>query len=381
MLRRMKELELEINTGQWEVGKKENTIEMLKTEKENLQRDLQATSDANSREKLLLMEEVIQLKKLKEISNQDINHKESELMKITQELENTGTAVKDREHHVTLLETRLHQQVELHQAAERQLTDKRSEFLKAQSSLHQLEEKYYTSTASMQDKIAKELKEEIQKLRQQLRDKEMSAEEDKFLRNKMGEDCGRLTKENALLHSQVLEFTKQLERERLLRDEKNSRHSSSISQLASLKEQERLLEIELGQLKRMVEEEKQKVLGAMDQLHHLEQGKSSADLNSLSIRSHLKDLERRYSTVQLENSQLCSKKVNLVEHISQLHTQISDKEDEIHRMKGHIHILSADVKSLRSHMEADSSLQSLRWQEFSSIASNMQQIASAMGKR
>ncbi|XP_048451616.1 uncharacterized protein DDB_G0281497-like [Rhincodon typus] len=52
---------------------------------------------------------------------------------------------------------KLNQHVDKHQAAEAKLEEKTSESLKTHVALHQLVEKYYTGTASMQDNIAKEL--------------------------------------------------------------------------------------------------------------------------------------------------------------------------------------------------------------------------------
>ncbi len=53
---------------------------------------------------------------------------------------------------------------------------------------------------------------EIKILRQKLKEAEMGAEQDRFLRTKLSEDSSHLVKENALLNQQVLELTKQIER-------------------------------------------------------------------------------------------------------------------------------------------------------------------------
>ncbi|XP_078073242.1 uncharacterized protein LOC144496132 [Mustelus asterias] len=266
MVREMKDLQSEIEFIQLEMKKKDARITMLLSEKELFCRNLHLAQDAHSSERKLLREELLQMKKLKEIANRDMAYKESELVKIKQELEKTTAAVADGGRQVSLLEMQLNQHVEKHQTTEAKLGEKKSELIKTQVALHQLEENYYTSTASIQDHIAKELRDEISSLQQKLRDSVLLAEEDKFLRNKVAEDCGRLTKENAHLHSRVLELTKELEKIQALRDEKNSKHSTNVIQLTSLKEQERQLELELAHLKRMMEEEEKKVLNAMEQV-------------------------------------------------------------------------------------------------------------------
>lgn len=64
-------------------------------------------TESRSREKKLLMEELVQIKKLKEIANQDITYKESELVNIKQELERTTAQANDEIHQVYLLETQV----------------------------------------------------------------------------------------------------------------------------------------------------------------------------------------------------------------------------------------------------------------------------------
>ncbi|XP_067409671.1 trichohyalin-like [Emydura macquarii macquarii] len=363
----MKELQSEINTAQLELGKKERSTKFFEAEDQATQKRLQTLSEANAREKLLLMEDVTKLKKLAEIVIQDISHKEAELLGVQQELQRAMNSVKEKEHNVHHLENQLHQQIQQHQDLEAKLTENRSECLRAQALLHQLEEKYLTGSQSMQQHIAKELREETEKLRQLLKEKELSADEDKYLRNKMAEDCGYLTKENGLLQSQVLEATRQLDRERQLREEESTCHTMRISELAYEKEKERQLELELTYLKRLLQNERQKALTAQEQVRRLQKERKSVDLNGQLLQSQLKDLERRCSGAQLENSKLRTEKTHLVEHISQLHKQISGKEDEIRRMHGHVNTMSYDLHSLKSQVETEHTLQRERRRTFSNI--------------
>ena len=53
---------------------------------------------------------------------------------------------------------------------------------------------------------------EIRFLRQKLKETEMSADKDRYLRDKINEDSSHLVRENATLNQQVVELEKQLER-------------------------------------------------------------------------------------------------------------------------------------------------------------------------
>lgn len=59
------------------------------------------------------------------------------------------------------------------------------------------------------------IKDEIRFLKQKLKETEMNADKDRYLRDKINEDSSHLVRENATLSQQVLELQKQLERVRL----------------------------------------------------------------------------------------------------------------------------------------------------------------------
>ncbi|XP_077208175.1 uncharacterized protein LOC143844647 [Paroedura picta] len=207
ILQKMKELEATINATQIEIVKKENRCKMFQTEIQGIQGHLQTLSDTNAQEKLVLTEDVMNLKKLTAVSTQDVLHKEGELLNIQKDLEQTVNTMKEKEHNINLLETQLQQQSHKLQDMEGKLAESRSECIQMQESLQQLEEKYLTGGQSTQQHIVQELREEAEKLRQMLKERKLSDDEDKYLFNKMAEDCGHLIRKNSFLQTQVLEVT------------------------------------------------------------------------------------------------------------------------------------------------------------------------------
>ncbi|KAE8599084.1 hypothetical protein XENTR_v10017053 [Xenopus tropicalis] len=378
MITQMKEVQSHINSMEVELSIKEKRINSVKREKETIHNNLQSLSETNFREKMVLLEEVTQLKKLAEVSTLDIAHKEEELQKIQHELQRTINNVKEKESEVLHLQAEHQEQIKEHESVEQKLAEKRVEYLRMQSVLHQLEEKYLTAAQSVQSKIGSELRKEAEKLRYQLKEKQMSADEDKYLRTKMAEDCSCLTKENGHLHSQVLEATKQLEKERQLREEQNLNRTKRISELTSGKEKERQLEMTLSYWKRLVQDEKEKVTSAQEQLLKEQKGRKFVELNGSSLKSQLTDLEKRRSGLQLENSQLRVDKTHLVEHISQLHKQIADRDNEIRRMQGHVDSLCYDMNSLQLRRDVSESSQKEAWKQLSNITQSVHQLAEEM---
>ncbi|ETE71855.1 Mad1, partial [Ophiophagus hannah] len=224
-----------------------------------------------------------------EHSTQDISHKEAELLKIQREMQENVNSVKEKEHAVCLLESKCQQKNWQYQDMEKNLSELRSQCTQLQALLYRLEEKLSVSSLSLQETIVKELSEEAEKLRQILKENELSADEDKYLLNKVAEDCGHLTKENSLLHAQIQKVTKHLNQVGLI--------CSSDSNLEKIKRNHK-----------------------KNSLLHLQERKST-DHKRQHLHTQLIDLENQHTKVELENSKLRTEKNHWVEHISQIHKQ------------------------------------------------------------
>ncbi|KAM3841721.1 uncharacterized protein M6D78_007710 [Vipera latastei] len=342
------ELEATINRTEIDIAKKENSTMLYEAETQAIHKRLQILSDASAKEKLLLMEEVTKLKKMVEHSTQAISHKEAELLKIQREMQETVNSVKEKERAVCLLKSKCQQKIWQYQDMEKNLSELRSQCTQLQALLYRLEEKLSTSSQSPQGTIVKELSEEAEKLRQILKENELSADEDKYLLNKMAEDCGHLTKENSFLHAQIQKVTKHLNQERQLRAEETSSYSRRVSELASGREKTWQFKLKLTHFKTLLQNIRQKVLKAQEKLLHLQERKSM-DHKRQHLHAQLIDLENQHTKVQLENSKLRTEKNHWVEHISQMHKQIAENQD-VSFLHSHVYSLSCDLNNLKSEV-------------------------------
>uniref|UniRef100_H3BF41 Uncharacterized protein n=1 Tax=Latimeria chalumnae TaxID=7897 RepID=H3BF41_LATCH len=214
VLHKLQELQSQADGLHLELKRKDGNINLLQTEREQMSKRMTVLTDSHSKEKQSLVGEIIQLKKLNGHTGRQLSQKEMELLQARQELERQLPNLKSYEQKRSTLQAQLDQRSEQQKAVEMQLAEKQLEILKVQSSLHDMEEKFYSSTAAIQDQITRELRDEVRLLHQQLREKDLMAEQDRFLRSKMADDSASLTKENILLHSQGLELNKQLDRVR-----------------------------------------------------------------------------------------------------------------------------------------------------------------------
>uniref|UniRef100_A0ACB8FF17 Uncharacterized protein n=1 Tax=Sphaerodactylus townsendi TaxID=933632 RepID=A0ACB8FF17_9SAUR len=284
MLQKMKELEATIKTqSQMEIKlRKKNSCKTFETEMQEIQKALQTPflMQMPSRKNLVL--------------NFGGSHK----------LEGIGCPLHPETHSFT------HQIQKLQDARRKTFTEKQIECTLLQALLQQLKEEHLNRWPVHQQHIVfQELRKEAEKLKQMLDESKLSADEDKYLFNKMAEDYGHLEKQ--------------------LREE-NASHSRRVSELVSAKGEERHLEKELTYLMTLLRDSSQRVLKAQDQLMSLQQQKESANRNEHSLQSQLRDAEWRHSSIQLENFKLQTEKTHLVEYVSHLHKQIAEKEREIH---------------------------------------------------
>ena len=76
-------------------------------------------------------------------------------------------------------------------------------------STHQL---YSTTEHFVNLQLNTVLQDEVRILRQKLKEAELAADQDRYLRSKMADDSSHLVKENSILSQQVAELSKQLDR-------------------------------------------------------------------------------------------------------------------------------------------------------------------------
>ncbi|XP_055491647.1 golgin subfamily A member 6-like protein 7 [Leucoraja erinacea] len=369
MSQKLWELHSQVNDLHLELKRKEAHLNTLQSEKESLSNKFKLFNDSHSREKQSLVKEIMQLKKMKELRDRELSHKEMELLQSKQELERQITALKNTEHKVITIKEQIGQRSEQEKIIVTQLGEERLNLLKVQSSLHEMEGKYRSNTAAMQDKISHDYRDEIRLLHQQLREKDMMRKQDCFLRSKMTDDCTTLVKENAQIHAQILELKKQKDRERMVKEETDICHTSSAVQLITIKDHKQQLEYEVRRHKERLEIEKNRFKEHMEKILLLEQGKTSLELNRATVLSRISEEQSRIANAEEENLQLQRDKGLLVDLVTDLQKQLSRQEEELSRIYSEIHLIDEDISTLKSQKALEHSVESERWKELSRMSS------------
>ncbi|KAK7091861.1 hypothetical protein V1264_009486 [Littorina saxatilis] len=268
MLSKLRLMQQEMDAMAIELQRKDSAIGILMAEKERLQEQIRDLADVRSKDKRLFTDEVVTLKTEKDRLERELSRKDAQLLEAKSSIDKSTVALTNAETKIHTLKAQLEQRIEQHKMTQLALDEKRSELVSMETQLREVEDKFYSSTVQIQDKVTEDLRDEIRHLRQKLKETEMNAEKDRYLRDKINEDSSHLVKENAALSQQVLELEKQLDRERGLRQSNEQRHSTSIGEVVSLRDKEGALRHEIDKLQ--------------EQLKH-EQGKSKQYLEQVRV--------------------------------------------------------------------------------------------------
>nr|XP_022293000.1 golgin subfamily A member 5-like isoform X1 [Crassostrea virginica]XP_022293010.1 golgin subfamily A member 5-like isoform X1 [Crassostrea virginica]XP_022293019.1 golgin subfamily A member 5-like isoform X1 [Crassostrea virginica] len=378
MLAKLRQLQLEIDDLQLEVKRKDTDLALMNTEKEKLMERLRDEEASRTRDKRMLMDEIVQLKKDKDVMEREISKRDSQLMDAKGELDKSSTALKNADLKMETIRTQLEQRIEAHNLAQITLDEKRSELLSMETQLREVEDKYYNQSLQIQDKVSSELKEEIQLLRQKLKETEMAADQDRFLKVKLSEDSTNLARENAALNQQMIDLKKQLEREKAYREATESRQNQSISEYVQIKDREKEARFELQHSQEALKREQDKVKSLMEQLSKYESVSTTRDLELNTSRSRVAELESLHSSVDKENMQLRKDKVLLVDHVSELQRKLEQKDQEIVLLRSQVQTMEVRLKDLEHLNSLESTVQSQKWEEFEKLAENMRTLSHSM---
>lgn len=378
MLTKLRTMQLEVDSLQMELKKKDTVIAVCNTEKDRTFERLKDEEAARTRDKRNLMDEIFELKKQKDVMDRELGQKDSQLFDAKTELDKSATALKNAEIKIQSIRSQLDQRSEQHNLTQITLDEKRSELLSVQTQLRELEDKYYNNTLQIQDKVANDLKEEIRQLRQKLKETEMSAEHEKYMKTKLTEDNANLVRENSVLNQQVVDFQIEVERERGVRETTESRHTQSHTELLQLRDKEKDIRFEVSHLQEQLRKEQEKSRHYLENLTRTESTSTSQDLQMKTLKSRVSELESFQQSVEKECDQLRKDKLLLIDHVSEIQRKLEGKDQEILFLRSQVQTFEGKLRDTERMTMMESSLQNQKWEEFEKLAEGMRSLSHTM---
>ncbi|XP_044281144.1 trichohyalin-like isoform X2 [Varanus komodoensis] len=358
MLQKLQELQSQSDGLQLELKRKKSGLNLLKIESQRLGNEINVAKELHLKEKQVLVEEILELKRKKEQEERQISAKEEEILLAKQELKQQQMNLSNREQTTLALQTKVKQQLEQQKAMELQLSGKREELLKLQSTVHEMEHKIFKKTASIQEQITHELRNEMSFLHQQMHEKELLAEQDRFLRCKIMDDYAALSKENAMLQSRLLELTKQTHIERALKEESYTSYSASISHFRKVKDHGEHLQQEIKRHQALLEQEKKTFQETVEKIKIVKEGTTSLDLHVATLCSRLAEIRAKLDKEEHDNLELQREESLLIDLASNLQKQLTGKESNLLQVSSKMLQLDEAISALKMRHTLRQSLQS-----------------------
>jgi len=359
MMLKIKELQVDIDGMKLEITRKDATISMLKNEKFRANNEIAVLDGTLARERLNLTQQVVELKKMKEIADTDIARKDSEIVGLSQQHQQALQDARHQRHQNSLLQSQLSQKTSQHNQTSVLLDEKRQELLQKQSEMHLLEEKHNRGILAVQDKIVRDLKNEIESLRDELRQSEFKSSQHRIGKEKMTENLQRIANENISLQTQLLDLSRKIDHETLLKNERELQALNNSSQITRLRNQEEILSLESKKYQELLENERQKFIDLESKLMQAEEALSSNNLMNERSKGLFSQSEERILQLDEENATLRRDKILLTEHISKLQKQLTTKEKEVLQMEKHLQLLQSDVSALKTQVDFSKSTKNL----------------------
>ncbi|XP_068706076.1 myosin-6-like isoform X2 [Montipora foliosa] len=371
MMRKLRDLQSQVDERASDVARKESQLHMLEAEKESAIKRLRDTEESHAAEKRQLVNEVVSLKKMADIHDRDYARRELQVHQYKSEADKGLTALQDTERKVQSYRIELDRKAEDFNKLRIELEEKKAECLKLKTQLQEMDEKFFDSQAKTKEELGRSLREEIRQLRLQLKEKEINAEQDRSLRNKIQDDCTALIKENAALSAQVVELRKQIDMDRAHKDEKDFRRQANIQELVTLKESEKHLQQELERTKELLRLEQHNHRETLEKLSREEQASLEANLRRTQLRNELNEVEGHQDSTNTENVALKRDKLLLTD-------ELDERYEEIERLKLRLEESESRCSHLESKVRMQRSLESIKWEEFEKLATTMREFSRSM---
>lgn len=378
MLSKLRLMQEEMDGMAVELQRKDSSISILQSEKERLHEQIRDLAELRTKDKRLLMDEVVILKTEKDKLERDLSRKDAQLLEAKSSVDKSTVALTNAETKIQTLKAQLEQRIEQHKLTQLALEEKRQELVSLETQLREVEDKYYSSTVQIQDKVTQDLRDEIRFLRQKLKETELSADKDRYLRDKINDDSSHLVRENATLSQQVTELEKQLEREKSLRESNEQRHASKIGEMVGLRDKEGALRHEMDKLNEQLKHEQQKSRQYLEQLTNKDMSSNKTELRANTAEARVAELESLYEASESDIKQLKYDKVLLVDHVADMQKKIEEKDRYLMELRADVAALESRLKQTEYHKSLELSAQSQKWEEFGRLAESMRTLSSTM---
>lgn len=368
MVKKLAECHNEIKSMKVELKKKQTIVDMVRSERDRIQRYKEELEEKFRKEKCRLLEEIISVRKERDAEMEKSADLEQQLQNWKQNERN-------------LQETVDSSKISLEQKEREKLHDKEiiSTLLQEKELLQKEVLQMRMIEQAKPNKGAETimaLKETIQELHEMSEACKRSAEHEQLLRERLSEDNSKLIKRYAELESEFAEVKARLREEEIRRTSLEKLHLSTVVEASEAKNRDESLKQEIDQLNEKLKEESEHSYNLALRLADEQRFKAREEERYSHVSKKFEHKEEQMKQREIENIELMRDNTFYKEQVLQLKEQVKTREDEVVNLKQKVQEMQVNVEEFIQSTQNANRLAGERWKQLGQLAQGITALTS-----
>ncbi|KAA0192417.1 hypothetical protein FBUS_10573 [Fasciolopsis buskii] len=268
---KVKELQHRIESLELELYRKEAHIGILEQKHNRVDQQLKDNILNHDKETDELKRQLMTLRGEREMALRDCLQKDAQITELRNDLSRQKSSLAAAEVQLDLLRAKLENETAHVKELEKALIDKKTQMLQMNSTLKQLELQYKQDLTKTDVATNAEFQAKLERMQRQLSDCFLTAENERFIRDRQAADFDALVQENARLTADLIALKRQSDETRTALERIENRHNKEIAELNTLRQREKDLLFANATLRQDLNAENKKTVDLEKQVLHSNQ--------------------------------------------------------------------------------------------------------------
>ncbi|GIY78182.1 uncharacterized protein CDAR_226481 [Caerostris darwini] len=368
MVKKLADCHNEIKNMKIDIKRKQTTIDLLRSEKDRIQRNLEESEEKCRREKCKILEEIVVLQKDRDALHESNVKIETSLQEVNHE-------------HRTLQEDFDNLEVKVQQIERERLQDKEiiQEFMeskeKLQKNLFEAKMTIEAKSSIESDEAVKELKGKLEQLYEEIETLKRSRDHEHLLRERLSQDNLELIKRHSDVESELAEVRAQLREEQSKLASLEQVHLNTIIEASEAKSRDESFKEEIEHLNQLLKEEREHSYSVALQLSDEKRLKSREEETNFHLQQRFDQREENLKVLKNENIVLSRDNTYLKDEIIHVKQQLQGKDQEVLNLKRKVQEMQISVEEFIQNSQAATRLAGERWKQLGQLAQSIQALS------
>ncbi|KAG8181722.1 hypothetical protein JTE90_028261 [Oedothorax gibbosus] len=368
MIKKISDLHSENKNLKIEVKRKQTTVDLLRSERDRVQRSVEELEEKFREEKCKILEDLITLQKDRDFL-QDANVKAEAL------LEEGKQQFRTLQEDFDNLQVKL-QQIERERLHDKEIIDSLLECKeKFQKDLLEARMTIEAKSALSNDEATKEFQSKIEQLYEEIETLKRTRDHEHLLRERLSQDNLDLIKRHSELEAEMAANKAHLREEQSRLSALEQVHLNTILESSEAKSRDMSLKEEIEGLKNLLKNEQERTYNLSHQVSDEQRFKSREEEKFNNLQQRFDQREENMKVLKNENIALSRDNTYLKDQVIHVKQQIQAKDSEVVNLKHKVQEMQISVEEFIQTNQAATRLAGERRKQLSQLAQNMQALA------